>query len=131
MEQAGIGIVGLGVMGENLALNLERNGFSVSGFDVDEAKRESFALRTQGKRAFAARSLAELVASLQAPRRLLVMVPAGSAVDAVLADLLPLLRSGDVVIDGGNSLFTDTQQRMLQLEGSGILYVGSGVSGGE
>ena len=133
MEQSGIGIgiVGLGVMGENLALNLERNGFAVSGFDLDEAKRNSFALRTGGKRASAHRSLAELVDSLQLPRRMLVMVPAGAAVDAVLSDLLPLLQSGDVVIDGGNSLFTDTHGRMLRLKGSGILYVGTGVSGGE
>src|SRR5436190_982506 len=131
MEQTDIGIVGLGVMGENLALNLERNGFAVSGFDLEASKRESFTLRTKGKRAQSPRSMAEMVAGLRAPRRILVMVPAGSAVDAVLAELRPLLQSGDVVIDGGNSLFTDTQQRMLALQGSGILYVGAGVSGGE
>ena len=131
MQQSDIGIVGLGVMGENLALNFERNGFAVSGFDLDPGKRESFTLRTRGKRAQAAGSLAGLVAGLQAPRRILLMVPAGSSVDAVLADLRPLLAAGDVVIDGGNTRFTDTQRRMLELEGSGILYVGAGVSGGE
>jgi 6-phosphogluconate dehydrogenase len=131
MQQSDIGIVGLGVMGENLALNLERNGFAVGGFDLDSAKKESFSRRTQGKRAYAARSLAELVANLQAPRRLLLMVPAGAAVDAVLAELRQMLGAGDVVIDGGNTRFTDTQRRMLELEGSGILYVGAGVSGGE
>lgn len=129
--QSDIGIVGLGVMGENLALNLGRNGFAVIGFDLDPGKRESFALRTAGGRSRAARSLLELVTALQAPRRILLMVPAGSAVDAVLADLRPLLAAGDVVIDGGNTRFTDTQRRMLDLEGSGILYVGAGVSGGE
>ena len=129
--QADIGIVGLGVMGENLALNLERNGFAVTGFDLDSNKRESFAQRTAGRRAAAAPTLAALVASLQAPRRILLMVPAGAAVDAVIAELRPLLAAGDVLIDGGNTLFTDTQRRMLALEGSGILYVGAGVSGGE
>ena len=130
-QRSDIGIVGLGVMGENLALNMERNGFAVAGFDLDEGKRASFARRTEGKRAGAARSLAELVAGLQAPRRVLLMVPAGTAVDAVLDELRPLLAAGDVVIDGGNTRYTDTQRRMLALEGSGILYVGAGVSGGE
>ena len=131
MQRYDIGIVGLGVMGENLALNFERNGFAVCGFDLDAARRESFARRTEGKRAMAARSLAEMGQSLQVPRRVLVMVPAGTSVDAVLADLRPLLAAGDVVIDGGNTLFTDTQRRMLALEGTGVLYVGTGVSGGE
>jgi 6-phosphogluconate dehydrogenase len=131
MQQLHIGLVGLGVMGENLALNLERNGFSVSGFDLDSAKRQSFAHRTQGLKACAADSLADMVHSLQVPRRVWLMVPAGAPVDAVLAELRPLLSAGDVVIDGGNTLFIDTQRRMQALEGSGILYVGSGVSGGE
>lgn len=125
-----IGIVGLGVMGENLALNLEGKGFEVAGFDLDEAKRASFARRTERK-SWAARSLAELVAHLKLPRKLLVMVPAGGAVDAVLADLRALLAAGDVVIDGGNTRFNDTQRRIVALEGTGILYVGAGVSGGE
>jgi 6-phosphogluconate dehydrogenase len=131
MEQSDIGIVGLGVMGENLALNFERNGFAVLGFDLEPAKRDKFARRTQGKRAQAATSLPDLVAALRAPRRILLMVPAGPAVDTLLADLRPLLAAGDVVIDGGNTRFTDTQRRMLELEGSGILFVGAGVSGGE
>jgi len=131
MQKLDIGLVGLGVMGENLALNLERNGFAVAGFDLDAAKRHSFAQRTQGLRAQAAESLAALVASLSVPRRVWLMVPAGAPVDAVLAELRPLLSAGDVVIDGGNTLFTDTQRRIQSLQGSGILYVGSGVSGGE
>ncbi|PUE10012.1 NADP-dependent phosphogluconate dehydrogenase [Limnohabitans sp. T6-20] len=131
MQQMDIGLVGLGVMGENLALNLERNGFSVCGFDLDAGKRQSFSERTQGLRAQAAHSLAALVDTLHSPRCIWLMVPAGAAVDAVLADLQPLLRAGDVVIDGGNTLYTDTQRRMDALEGSGIHYVGAGVSGGE
>jgi len=126
-----LGLIGLGVMGENLALNFERNGFSVCGFDLDAAKRAQFAQRTQGLHAHTAGSLAELVASLTSPRRILLMVPAGQAVDAVLADLRPLLAAGDVVMDGGNTLYTDTARRIAALEGSGILYIGSGVSGGE
>ena len=131
MQQLHIGLVGLGVMGENLALNLERNGFSVSGFDLDSAKRQSFAHRTQGLKACAADSLANMVRSLQVPRRVWLMVPAGAPVDAVLAELRPLLSAGDVVIDGGNTLFTDTQRRIAALQGTGIAYVGCGVSGGE
>ena len=128
LQQSDIGIVGLGVMGENLALNLDRNGFAVNGYDLDEHKRLSFAARTN---TVAPRSLRELVASLRLPRVLLLMVPAGAAVDALLADLRPLLSAGDVVIDGGNTRFTDTQRRILELTGTGILFVGAGVSGGE
>ena len=131
MQKMDIGLVGLGVMGENLALNLERNGFSVSGFDLDSAKRERFGQRTQGLNAQTAASLDALVACLQTPRCLWLMVPAGAAVDAVLSELQTLLSAGDVVMDGGNTLYTDTQRRMQSLDGSGILYVGAGVSGGE
>jgi len=115
-------------MGENLALNLHRNGFSVGGFDLEDPKRDRFAKRTG---AVAPRSLQELVASLKLPRVLLLMVPAGDAVDEVLAGLRPLLAAGDVVIDGGNTRFTDTQRRITALAGTGILFVGAGVSGGE
>jgi 6-phosphogluconate dehydrogenase len=131
MQKMDIGLVGLGVMGENLALNLERNGFSVSGFDLDAAKRQNFGQRTQGLNAQAVQSLAELVSSLQQPRCVWLMVPAGTAVDAVLTELRPLLGAGDVVMDGGNTLYTDTQRRIQALDGSGIHYVGAGVSGGE
>ena len=131
MQDKDIGLVGLGVMGENLALNFERHGYAVGGFDLDALKRASFARRTEGLRAAAADTLAGLVHSLKRPRRVLLMVPAGAAVDAVLADLRPLLSAGDVIIDGGNTLYTDTQRRIQALEGSGLHYVGSGVSGGE
>ena len=131
MKHTHIGLVGLGVMGENLALNLERNGFSVTGFDLDANKCASFAKRTEGLKACAANSLAELVANLQLPRRVWLMVPAGAPVDAVLNELRTLLSAGDVVIDGGNTLYRDTQRRIDSLDGTGILFVGSGVSGGE
>jgi 6-phosphogluconate dehydrogenase len=131
MKSTHIGLIGLGVMGENLALNLERNGFSVTGFDLDANKCTSFAKRTEGLQACAANSLAELVANLQLPRRVWLMVPAGAPVDAVLNELRTLLSAGDVVIDGGNTLYRDTQRRIDSLEGTGILFVGSGVSGGE
>jgi 6-phosphogluconate dehydrogenase len=126
-----IGIVGLGVMGENLALNIERNGFSVAGFDLDGAKVDSFAKRTAGKNAVAVRTLSEFVQSLALPRRVLIMVPAGKAVDAVINDLRQHFQSGDLIIDGGNTYFADTERRIQSLAGSGILYVGTGVSGGE
>ena len=131
MKSTHIGLIGLGVMGENLALNLERNGFSVTGFDLDANKRASFAKRTEGLKACAANSLAELVANLQLPRRVWLMVPAGAPVDTVLNELRTLLSAGDVVIDGGNTLYRDTQRRIDSLDGTGILFVGSGVSGGE
>jgi len=131
MKSTHIGLIGLGVMGENLALNLERNGFSVTGFDLDANKRDSFAKRTASLQACAVHSLTELVVKLQLPRRVWIMVPAGAPVDAVLNELKPLLSPGDVVIDGGNTLYKDTQRRIDALEGTGILYVGSGVSGGE
>src|SRR5664280_6179 len=131
MSKQHMGIVGLGVMGESLALNIESRGFSVVGFDLDQKKVDNFSQRTQGKQVVAARSMAEFLASLDTPRRVLVMVPAGKAVDSVIADLRPHLAAGDLLIDGGNTLFTDTARRIKELEGSGILFIGTGVSGGE
>jgi 6-phosphogluconate dehydrogenase len=131
MSKQSIGIVGLGVMGDNLALNIESHGFSVVGFDLDGKKVDHFRRRAQGKQIVAARNIAEFVASLDTPRRVLMMVPAGKAVDAVIADLRPHLAPRDLLIDGGNTLYTDTARRIEELEGSGILYIGTGVSGGE
>jgi 6-phosphogluconate dehydrogenase len=124
-------MVGLGVMGENLALNLESKGFSVAGFDLDSKKVDSFAQKTRGKNVVAARSQEEFAASLEAPKRVLIMVPAGRAVDAVIASLRPHLAKGDLLIDGGNTLFHDTVRRIAELADTGILYIGAGVSGGE
>jgi 6-phosphogluconate dehydrogenase len=131
MAKQHVGIVGLGVMGENLALNIESRGFSVAGFDLDAKKVDSFAKRTKGKNAVAARTQAELLASLESPKKVLIMVPAGKAVDAVIASLRPQLAPGDLLIDGGNTLFADTVRRLKELEGTGILLIGAGVSGGE
>ena len=131
MAKYHFGVVGLGVMGQNLARNLERNGFSVVGYDADSAKVDDFARVMSGKNGVPARSAAEFLASLESPRRVLIMVPAGKAVDAVINDLKGGLDAGDVLIDGGNTYFTDTDRRMKSLEGTGILFVGTGVSGGE
>ena len=131
MAKYHFGVVGLGVMGQNLARNLERNGFSVVGYDADGKKVDDFARVMAGKNGVPARSAAEFLASLESPRRVLIMVPAGKAVDAVINDLKGGLTAGDVLIDGGNTYFTDTERRMKSLEGSGILFVGTGVSGGE
>ena len=131
MAKQSFGIVGLGVMGENLALNNESRGFSVAGFDLDGKKVDSFAARTKGKKATATRTVEEFVANLEIPRRILMMVPAGKPVDAVIAGLRPLLAAGDILIDGGNTLFVDTARRIQELQGTGILFVGTGVSGGE
>ena len=126
-----VGVIGLGVMGRNLALNIERNGFPVAGFDIEPAKQTEAQQAFAGKRAAVAGSLADFLGQLATPRRILVMVPAGNPVDAVLKDLRPALAKGDVVIDGGNSFFEDTRARIAALQGTGILYVGTGVSGGE
>jgi 6-phosphogluconate dehydrogenase len=131
IEEADIGVIGLGVMGRNLALNIERNGFSVVGFDIDEAKRNGFAADTSGTKAATASSFSAFVASLKKPKKIFMMVPAGDAVDALIKDLGPNLSEGDILIDGGNSHFSDTARRTQSLEPAGILYVGTGVSGGE
>jgi 6-phosphogluconate dehydrogenase len=131
MAKQSFGIVGLGVMGENLALNIESRGVSVAGFDLDGKKVDSFAARTRDKQAVATRTLGEFIEVLEIPRRILMMVPAGRPVDAVIASLRPHLQAGDIVIDGGNTLFVDTARRIQELQGTGILYVGAGVSGGE
>ena len=131
MGKKAFGIVGLGVMGENLALNIESRGFSVVGFDLDPTKRESFTKRTTGKNAVAAASMTEFLGILDSPRRILMMVPAGKAVDAVIGEIRRHLTPGDILIDGGNTYYADTERRLKELADTGILYVGTGVSGGE
>jgi 6-phosphogluconate dehydrogenase len=118
-------------MGQNLALNIESRGFRVAGFDLDQEKASAAAKKWHGRNMATVGSLGELAAALEKPRRILVMVPAGKAVDAVLGDLKPHLEAGDVVIDGGNSFFQDTDRRGRELEPLGILYIGAGISGGE
>jgi 6-phosphogluconate dehydrogenase len=131
MGKYSFGVVGLGVMGQNLALNIESRGFSVVGFDLDEQKAKAAAEKWAGKKMTTAKSLADLSAALESPRRILVMVPAGKPVDAVIESLKPHLEPGDILIDGGNSFFVDTDRRGKELAPTGILYIGTGVSGGE
>jgi 6-phosphogluconate dehydrogenase len=127
-----IGVIGLGVMGGSLALNMERHGFAVAGYDVSVAKVRAF---LEG--AAAGTSIAgvetprRLVEALERPRRILMLVPAGAPVDSVVDLLLPHLESGDILIDGGNSFFADTERRSEALAGRGLHFVGVGVSGGE
>ena len=131
-ERADIGLVGLAVMGENLVLNMESRGFTVAVFNrtVDKVKRFVEG-RAAGKNVIGASSITELVSSLKRPRKIMLMVKAGAAVDEFIGLLLPHLGPGDVVIDGGNSHFSDSMRRAGDLEAKGMVYVGTGVSGGE
>jgi 6-phosphogluconate dehydrogenase len=126
------GVIGLEVMGRNLALNIERNGFPIAVFNRTYAKTENFLNElAKGKQAKGGKTPAEFVQLLEKPRRILIMVKAGAPVDSVIAELRPLLEDGDIMIDGGNSLFTDTEKRVVGLQGSGLKFFGMGVSGGE
>ncbi len=127
-----IGLIGLAVMGQNLVRNMENKGFSVAVHNRTTATMEEF-LRAhgQGKRIEGFPDLPDFVASLARPRKIMIMVKAGAPVDAVIDGLLPLLEEGDLIIDGGNSLFTDTERRASALEARGLRYLGTGVSGGE
>jgi 6-phosphogluconate dehydrogenase len=126
-----VGVIGLGVMGRNLALNIERNGFPVVGYDIEAEKLRAARALFAGKAMAVSDTLEAFLAQLERPRRILVMVPAGAPVDAVINDLRPGLATGDVLIDGGNSFFQDTRRRVKALEPTGVLFVGTGVSGGE
>src|SRR4030088_611256 len=131
-NQSDIGLIGLAVMGENLVLNMESKGFSVAVFNRTTEVTEKFAAgRAKGKNIQPTRAMEEFVAALKRPRKAMIIMKAGAPVDAVIGQLAPLLEKGDVIIDGGNSLFTDTQRRCKDLEGKGIHFVGMGVSGGE
>jgi 6-phosphogluconate dehydrogenase len=127
-----IGLIGIGVMGENLSLNIENKGFSVTVYDISKEKVEKFiAGRAHGKKIQGAYSLQEFAQFLARPRRIMMMVQAGKAVDDVIESLLPFLDKGDIVIDGGNSHFPDTTRRTRYLESKGYYFIGAGVSGGE
>ena len=131
-NQCDIGLIGLAVMGENLALNMESKGFSVAVFNRTPEVTEKFARgRGEGKNIQPTRTVEEFVGAVKKPRKAMIMVKAGAPVDAVIGQLAPLLEKDDVIIDGGNSLFTDTQRRGKELENRGIHFVGCGVSGGE
>ena len=129
---ADIGMIGLAVMGENLALNMESKGFQVAVYNRTGARVDAFMNgRAKGKKFIGAHTLQEFVAALKSPRKIMILVKAGGAVDELIEQLLPMLAPGDILIDGGNSQFTDTIRRTRHVEDSGMLYVGSGVSGGE
>jgi 6-phosphogluconate dehydrogenase len=126
------GVIGLAVMGENLALNIERNGFPIAVYNRSYDKTEAFVNgRAHGRAVVGARTIAEFAGALERPRRVLLMVKAGGPVDAMLRELQPHLETGDIVIDGGNSHYPDTDRRVAALDPTGIKFFGMGVSGGE
>jgi len=132
MAQADIGLIGLAVMGENLILNMESKGFTVACFNRTVSKVDDFIKgRAKGKNIIGCRSVEELIGALKSPRKVMLMVKAGAAVDAFIEMLLPHLEAGDIIIDGGNSHFPDTIRRTEYVESRGKLYIGTGVSGGE
>lgn len=130
--QADIAVIGLAVMGQNLILNMNDHGFTVVAYNRTTAKVDEFlAHEAKGTKIIGARSVQEMVSLLKRPRRVMLMVKAGAAVDEFIEQLLPHLEPGDIVIDGGNSLFDDTARRVQYLESKGLHYIGTGVSGGE
>lgn len=132
MMKQEMGVIGLGVMGMNLALNIEDNGYSVSVYDYWTDRTDDFlANEAAGKNVQGSNSIEEFVASLQAPRKILMMVKAGETTDKVIQSLIPYLQKDDILIDGGNTFFEDTNRRNAMLKESGIHFIGAGVSGGE
>lgn len=131
-KKADIGLIGLAVMGENLVLNMESKGFTVAIFNRTVAKVDHFiAGRGKDKNIIGTRSLEEFVQSLKKPRKAILLVKAGQAVDDFIEQLIPLMEPGDIIIDGGNSHYPDTNRRTEYVESNGLLYIGTGVSGGE
>jgi len=132
MTKQQIGVIGLAVMGKNLALNIESRGYSVSVFNRTVSRTEEFLENeAAGKNFLGATSIEEFVNSLEVPRKILLMVQAGAATDATISSLMPYLDKGDILIDGGNTLFEDTNRRNKELSKAGIHFIGTGVSGGE
>src|SRR5437588_12474999 len=133
MEPKGdIALIGRAVMGENLILNMNDNGFAVVAFNRTVSKVDDFLNKeAKGTKVIGAHSLEEMAGLLKKPRRVMLMVKAGEPVDEFIDLLLPLLEKGDIIIDGGNSLYQDTIRRTKYVESKGLLYVGTGVSGGE
>src|SRR5262249_7852823 len=129
---ADIGLIGLAVMGENLVLNMESHGYPVAVFNRTLARVDAFlAGRAKGKRIVGCHTVKELVAALKRPRKVMIMVKAGPAVDQVIEEIAPLLEPGDILIDGGNTHYPDTTRRTRDLKSRGLLFIGTGVSGGE
>ena len=132
MSKADIGLVGLAVMGENLVLNMESKGFTVAAFNRTTSKVDAFVNgRAKGKNILGAHSIEEFASLLKRPRKVMIMVKAGKAVDDFIEQILPHLEPGDVLIDGGNTHYPDTIRRTAYVESKGMLYIGTGVSGGE
>ncbi|WP_266180318.1 NADP-dependent phosphogluconate dehydrogenase [Dyella humicola] len=131
MSQQAIGVVGMAVMGSNLALNIESRGHAVSIYNRHRERTDQVIAENPGKRLVPTYTLPEFVDSLEKPRRILLMVKAGEPTDATLAELKPLLDKGDIVIDGGNTFFQDTIRRERELGAAGLHFIGTGVSGGE
>jgi len=133
MDKADIGLIGLAVMGENLVLNMESKGFTVAVFNRTVSKVDDFVVsgRGRGKKIIGCHSLQDLAGALKPPRKVMLMVKAGQAVDEAIEQLIPLLSPGDIIIDGGNSNYEDTIRRTAYVESKGLLYIGTGVSGGE
>ena len=132
MSEADIGLIGLAVMGENLVLNMANNNFTVAVYNRTTSKVDNFISgRAAGKPIIGIHSPEELCQKLKRPRRVMIMVKAGAAVDKVIESLLPYLEPGDILIDGGNSEFPDSSRRTNDLADKGLLYIGTGVSGGE
>nr|WP_268251733.1 NADP-dependent phosphogluconate dehydrogenase [Alicyclobacillus mali (ex Roth et al. 2021)] len=131
VAEAQVGVVGLAVMGKNLALNIESRGFTVAVYNRTASRTQELAEEAKDKRIIPAYSLQDFVASLERPRRVILMVQAGRPVDEAISQLVPLLEPGDVIVDGGNSYFEDTRRRHKELEEKGILFIGTGISGGE
>src|SRR5438552_16514150 len=129
---ANLGLIGLAVMGENLVLNMESHGYTVAVYNRTTARVDDFlAGRAKGKKILGAHTVQELVSVLKRPRKVMLMVKAGPPVDEMIAQVAPHLQAGDVLIDGGNTHFPDTTRRTKELKAKGILYIGTGVSGGE
>ncbi|MCB0084707.1 MAG: NAD(P)-binding domain-containing protein [Caldilineaceae bacterium] len=129
-NQYEIGMVGLGVMGRNLLLNMADHGYAVAGYDLDGDKVAELQAEAGTRDIQGAKTVADFVALLRSPRVVMMLVPAGNAVDAVIHDLLPHLAAGDLIIDAGNSHFSDTELRQKTLANQGINFFGMGVSGG-
>ena len=129
---ADIGLIGLAVMGENLVLNMENNGYTVAVYNRTVEKVDKFVNgRGKGKNFIGSHDIGEFVKSLESPRKVMMLVKAGKPVDSIIEQLIPHLEKGDIIIDGGNSNFHDTIRRTEYVENLGMLYIGTGVSGGE
>ncbi len=131
MSKQQIGVIGLAVMGKNLAWNMESKGYSVAVYNRSSERTDEMAKESEGKNIFPAYSIEEFVNSLEKPRKIMLMVKAGGATDAIIEQLKPHLDKGDILIDGGNTFFVDTQRRNKELSQAGLHFIGTGVSGGE